>query len=53
MGSDDGNPMQKFEDLLGRVLRVDKKKAEAVEEAIEPTAFSDRQTCGRVNKSHE
>jgi hypothetical protein len=39
--SDDKTPMEKFEDLLGRVIRAGKKKAEQVEEvleeAIEPT----------------
>jgi hypothetical protein len=39
--SDEKTPMEKFEDLLGRVIRAGKKKAEdveqAIEEAIEPT----------------
>jgi len=31
----DKTPMEKFEDLLGRVIRAGKKKAEEVEEVIE------------------
>lgn len=40
MNDDDKSPMEKFEDLLGRVIRAGKKKAEdvgqVIEEAIEP-----------------
>lgn len=36
--------MQRFENLLGRVIRAGKKKAEEVEEVIEETIESEKPT---------